>query len=180
MNLIRLRFRAEMRTRWRATLLLVVVVGLGGGVALTAIAGARRSEAAMPAFLASTRPDDGGVLFGPDPNHPPAMTDAQAHSLAPLPVEQAVLGLPQVAGWYRQTYLFLSPTPSGQTTGNLNPFAPGIGLVRQIEDQSRNAVFLARELPGADQDSDEQLDVRRSRSAERRLKKHAVHRGARP
>src|SRR6516165_3259278 len=61
-----------------------------------------------------------------------------------------------------------------------NAGAPGIGLVRPIEDQGRNAVFLARELPGADQDTDEQIDVSRSRSAEHRLEKHAVHRGARP
>src|SRR6202043_3366789 len=51
-------------------------------------------------------------------------------------------------------------------------------LVREIEDQGRNTVFLAREPPCADQDADEKIDVHRSRSAERRLKKHAVHRGA--
>ena len=45
-----------------------------------------------------------------------------------------------------------------------NAGVPGIGLVRPIEDQGRDAVFLARELPGADQDADEQIDVRRSRS----------------
>jgi hypothetical protein len=52
MAFIWLQARAELRVKWRAFVVLAVVVGLGGGVALAAFAGARRTEAAMPQFVA--------------------------------------------------------------------------------------------------------------------------------
>jgi len=69
-----LRATAQLRGRARATVLLAVLVGLAGGVVLAAVVGARRTEAALPRFLAHDRTADATVeLFlspsqqGPDP-----------------------------------------------------------------------------------------------------------------
>ena len=46
-----LTLRADIRQRWRALLGLALLVGLIGGVALTAAAGARRTDTAYPRLL---------------------------------------------------------------------------------------------------------------------------------
>src|SRR5205823_10581028 len=51
MGAVWLRLRAELRQQWRTWLALAVLVGLIGGVALTAAAGARRTDTAYPRFL---------------------------------------------------------------------------------------------------------------------------------
>lgn len=43
--------RAELRRRWRAWLVLAVLLGVGGGLAAGALIGARRTQAAYPRFL---------------------------------------------------------------------------------------------------------------------------------
>lgn len=43
--------RAELRLRWPAMVGLALLLGLVGGVALTAAAGARRTETAYPRLL---------------------------------------------------------------------------------------------------------------------------------
>jgi FtsX-like permease family len=48
------RFRATFRRRWTGYLSVVLLVGLVGGVAMGAIAGARRTQSAFPAYLAAT------------------------------------------------------------------------------------------------------------------------------
>jgi hypothetical protein len=53
-----MRARGEARARWRATLLIAVLVGLSGAVILTAAAGARRTDAAYPAYLSATNAAD--------------------------------------------------------------------------------------------------------------------------
>jgi hypothetical protein len=105
------RARAELRHRWRATVLLMVVVGLAGGAVMAAVAGARRTDSAMDRFLAYNRPmnvDVAGVDF------------------------DAVLGLPQVADADESAYLALAPsTPAGAPDpsglGSVNPFPAGHG-----------------------------------------------------
>ncbi len=49
---MRLLASALRRKHWRASLLLVLLIGVAGGVVLTAIAGARRTERALPEFVA--------------------------------------------------------------------------------------------------------------------------------
>jgi hypothetical protein len=56
------RARAELRRRWGATVVLMVLVGLAGGVVLAAVAGARRTEGAMGRFLAYNQSMDVFVL----------------------------------------------------------------------------------------------------------------------
>ena len=58
MGLVWYRFRVELRAGWRAWLGLAVLVGLFGGVVLTAAAGARRTATAYPRFLSEARAAD--------------------------------------------------------------------------------------------------------------------------
>ncbi len=48
------RFRATLHRRWGGYLTVVLLVGLVGGVAMGAIAGARRTQSAFPKYLATT------------------------------------------------------------------------------------------------------------------------------
>jgi len=61
------RFRTTLRRRWAGYLTLVVLIGLVGGVALAAVAGARRTQSSFPAYLTSTHPSDLDMFteFGP-------------------------------------------------------------------------------------------------------------------
>lgn len=91
MGAVWLRAKAQLRGRVRASLLLALLVGLSGGVVLAALAGARRSEAALPRFLAAYRTADTLVgIIGPE-NRPgqPARNDLTAEV-------RAVAALPQV------------------------------------------------------------------------------------
>ena len=54
MSLAWYRFRATLRRRWTGYLAVVLLLGLVGGVAMGAIAGARRTQSAFPAYLAAT------------------------------------------------------------------------------------------------------------------------------
>ena len=91
MGLIWLRAQAELRVKWRAFVILAVVVGLGGGVALAAFAGARRTDGAMPQFVAYSQPDDGGFIFG-SASAPPVATGATAQLACPCPIGTAHRG----------------------------------------------------------------------------------------
>jgi hypothetical protein len=51
MGAVWLRLRAELRQQWRVWLALAVLLGVIGGIALTAAAGARRTDTAYPRFL---------------------------------------------------------------------------------------------------------------------------------
>jgi len=52
------RFRTTIRVRGGGYLTLVVLVGLVGGIAMGAVAAARRTQSSFPAYLASTDPSD--------------------------------------------------------------------------------------------------------------------------
>ena len=51
MDTLWLALRADLRRNWRALLSLVLLLGLAGGVVLTAAAGARRTDTAYPRLL---------------------------------------------------------------------------------------------------------------------------------
>lgn len=61
------RFRVTWRDRWTGYLTLVLLIGMVGGLAMAAIAGARRTQSSFPAFRASTNPSDVNVVAGFDP-----------------------------------------------------------------------------------------------------------------
>jgi len=58
MGAVWLRLRAELRQQWRAVLALTVLLGLIAGIALTAAAGARRTDTAYPRFLRQSHAAD--------------------------------------------------------------------------------------------------------------------------
>ncbi len=58
------RFRSTFGQRWGGYLAVALLVGLVGGLAIGAVAAARRTQAAFPAYLASTSPSDLTVLTG--------------------------------------------------------------------------------------------------------------------
>lgn len=93
-----LRFRAELRTRWRALLAVALLVGLAGGATLAAVAGARRTDTAFSRLLVHTKAWD--VLVNPDRG-----TDSAVDW-------RAVAALPQVADADRADGLFLAPLSS--------------------------------------------------------------------
>jgi hypothetical protein len=62
MGVLWVRARAQLRGRARANALLVLLIGLAGALVLAAAAGARRSEAALPRFLAANQTVDASVI----------------------------------------------------------------------------------------------------------------------
>src|SRR5438445_6204234 len=58
MTSVWMRARAELRGRWTSSVIIMLLIGLAGGVALTAAAGARRTDTAYPRFLRATRSAD--------------------------------------------------------------------------------------------------------------------------
>ena len=85
------RFRATFRRRWAGYLTLVVLIGLVGGVALAAVAGARRTQSSFPAYLASTNPSDMQMFTEFDPITGTGYSAKVAAAVARVPdVERAV------------------------------------------------------------------------------------------
>jgi hypothetical protein len=101
MGAVWLRARAQLRGRLLASMLLALLVGLAGGVVLAAVAGARRSDAALPRFLAASHTTDATVWFTGPRGGQPARTDL-------VDELHAVAGLPQVRSAQRVGSLILS------------------------------------------------------------------------
>jgi hypothetical protein len=125
--------RAQLRRRWGATVALVVLVGLTGGVVIAAVAGASRTDSAMTRFVKFSRPEDAYVsVNGPQlpgvsgfNGPPPDLTPAQLQPYVDktLAERQQLVHLPQVAEAGRAPYLLLSPDKEGKEVGGINPFA---------------------------------------------------------
>src|SRR5690349_706380 len=91
MSAVWMRARNELRTRWRALLSLALIAGVGGGAAIAAFAGARRTVSVYPRFRAATNAFDDligqngessppdqvqtDVLLSPSVIHLPAILD---------------------------------------------------------------------------------------------------------
>ncbi len=139
MGAVRLRFRAEVRQRWRAWALLTVVVGLVAGGALAVLAGARRTETAYQRFVEGTRGFDVIVPNGSSPelfNHQFDL-DEMAH-------------LPQVTDSARILYWFPSgETPSGRALASpdITPIAGDDG---RFGTELNRAEALEGRLPRAE------------------------------
>src|SRR5262245_17240272 len=120
-----MRSRTLARSAWRTLVFLSLLVGVGGGVALAAVAGARRSAEVLPRFLAHSTGPGVGVVVAPPGEHvvfgPGDDQSAVRSDLAALPeVERAargasaLLGVPDPAspsGW--RTVLGVAAIDSG-------------------------------------------------------------------
>jgi hypothetical protein len=92
MGVLWMRAKAQLRGRARANLFLVLLIGLAGALVLAAAAGARRSEAALPRFLAANRTVDAAVFL---PTADPADDLAEAR--------RRVAALPEVRQVFRES-----------------------------------------------------------------------------
>jgi ABC-type lipoprotein release transport system permease subunit len=101
------RFRAELRTRWQSMIVLALLVGVAGGVALAALAGARRTDSAFSRLYANTKMWD--ILVNPDMG-----TDSV---LRPSAVER----LPMVASAAKANGIGLFPS-NARTVSDLDRF----------------------------------------------------------
>jgi hypothetical protein len=82
------RFRVTFGGRRGGYLTVVLLVGLVGGVAMGAVAAARRTQAAFATYLASTSPSDLTVLtgaYGPGPGKSAGYDPALVGKIARLP-----------------------------------------------------------------------------------------------
>jgi ABC-type lipoprotein release transport system permease subunit len=95
-----LRFRAELRTRWRAWVGLGLLLGVAGGAVIAAAAGARRTSSAYSRFLDRSQANDFSIESFAEP---PKSPDAEYAALEGLPGVEAsgrytALGLLQQDG----------------------------------------------------------------------------------
>jgi hypothetical protein len=122
--------RRQLRRRWAATVVLVVLVGIAGGVVLAAVAGARRTDSAMGRFVAYSRPEDLiAVVNGAqgDPSDPSVGARAAA-------IRSQIEALPEVAAAGRAPYIFLAANRQGSDVGGVNAFAAAdMHMFRTIE-----------------------------------------------
>jgi hypothetical protein len=112
------RARGALRHRWRATLLMALVVGLAGGAVLATVAGARRSASAYDRFRDETLAADLDVAFDGEPRD----LSAEAEAIRALPEVEAMAQsdfpfiVPAGSGFY--PYLdFLAHAPAGDSYG---------------------------------------------------------------
>jgi hypothetical protein len=110
--------RAQLRRRRGATVALVLLVGLAGGLVLVAAIGASRTRTAMTRFVAYSHPEDVFVVVN-GPQGDPSDPGVFARGLA---TRRRVLALPQIEAAGRAPYLFLSPDRAGAEVGSINPF----------------------------------------------------------
>ena len=143
MGVVWLRWSAELRARWRALLVTALLVGIGGGVALSAFAGARRTDTAMASFVSYSLPDDGGFIYG-SPAGPTVPPGPAAYSLEPYGAVRRILSLPQVEAWFEGPYLFMATHRSGSSAGTLNAF--GFSTAEALRATNRPLV-VAGHLP---------------------------------
>ena len=94
MGAVGYRFRAELRTTGRQLLVTAIVLGLAGGLALAAIAGARRTMSALPRLLDET--SYGDVLVNPDLGAESALDPADVLALPGVDEGTYVAGIAAV------------------------------------------------------------------------------------
>ncbi len=125
------RFRATFGRRWGGYVSIVLLVGLLGGLAMGAMAAARRTQSSFPVFLKSTNPSDMDIDVGP---YDPKLISQIAH-------------LPQVTSL--KTYLSpnIVPITADGKPALSNPFS-NLEMVGSLNglyfDQDRVAIVDGR------------------------------------
>src|SRR5579864_3383643 len=172
MNAVWMRARNELRTRWRALLSLALIAGLGGGAAIAAFAGARRTISAYPRFRATTNAFD--ILIGVNsngPSSPDLVQTALLRSIEHLPAIEdfsfadpylgELIGPSGVADSFPDIFVIASPDGRIGITlnqvklksgGYADPTRPDEAIVSSIEAQklgARVGSTLTFKLPDA-------------------------------
>ena len=102
MAVVWLNVRSDFRRRWRSLCLLALLVGLVGGVVLTGLAGARRTDSALGRLLQQTSNDDASVEVSPE-------------------YFDVIAALPEVAAAAPASFMFVQPL--GFESDDLVPLA---------------------------------------------------------
>jgi hypothetical protein len=130
MGSVAIAFRAWVRHRWRPTLTLALLLGFIGGVALSAAAGARRTDTAYPRLLRWSSAAD--VVVIPD-------------CVGLGGFYTALARLPQVASmWTEVVYELAVPASGSAPAGQLEAIASPDGTYGQTTDRVR---ILAGQQP---------------------------------
>ena len=144
MRAVWLRLRAELRHQWRAWLALALLLGVIGGIALTAAAGARRTDTAYPRFLRASHAAQLAVF--------PALSGFRGYF-------RAVARLPQVSSSASAAFLQMSlpgaPPFSGLTAEASTAGDDGVSLDRVkvlagrlFDPADPHAVMISQQLAG--------------------------------
>jgi putative ABC transport system permease protein len=128
-----IRFRAELRSRWRAWLALVLLAAAAGGLLVAMAAASRRTATAFERFLAATNAADAYVGWG------------VAFGGGSLDVDR-IARLPQVAASQRR--LLLAVIARSRSGRSLYPVGPGSLEVQVPTDGHPNAIDRPKLLHG--------------------------------
>ncbi len=115
------RFRACFRGRWGGYLVLLLLIGLVGGVAMAAVAGARRTQSSFPAYLASTNPGDLQVFTEFDPITGTGYSARVDQAIARVPYVRRAADVVGFDG----TLQLLGPASRGGVPGEAPPSVEG-------------------------------------------------------
>ena len=84
MTAVWMRARNELRLRWRGLVSLALIAGIGGGAALAAVAGARRTDSAYPRFVKATNSFDAFIGLSFDHYDPEYVSLLESAGRLPL------------------------------------------------------------------------------------------------
>jgi hypothetical protein len=135
------RARAELRLRWRATVVLALLVGLAGGVVLAAVAGARRTDTVLQRFLAYHQPTNVAVTV--------QGLDTDAVRRLPMVTEVGE------GGYLAMTVAGPSGGPNADAFGEINPF---VVVGEPFPGSSNRPVLVAGRLPSGDRPLEAAVD----------------------
>ncbi|MCA1832975.1 MAG: FtsX-like permease family protein [Actinomycetota bacterium] len=122
MNAVIVRLRTELRSGWRAWLGLTLLLAIAAGAAVTAAAGARRTETAYPRFLKAQDAFDAATGGGAEENFSERLKDVRAMPEVEDSIEEYIVGgaltLPAMRGHPERTVsfpnMFVTADPSGR------------------------------------------------------------------
>jgi len=134
------RFRATFGRRWGGYLTIVLLVGLLGGLAVGAVAGARRTQSAYPTYLSGSHASDLEVTVYLDDGNDPA------HSFSPQ-LSNEIAHLRDVAQAGTDLELFVTPLNSKGLPANDAAVADG----QVLTIGSLNGLFFNQDRPAVAQ-----------------------------
>lgn len=162
MTAVWMRVATDLRARWRSAVLLAVLLGLGGGIAMTAAAGARRTTTSYERLLRSSNAYDVEIqLTGDESSNLQPLAEIEAR------VFPGIIALPQVAEHGRIAFI-----PSTRaSTGAPEPFVWDVTSVAVVDRNVGRTLEVPALLRGRNPDPDEPLEAAAS---EEFLRAHRV------